>query len=99
MYRAKLKVDRTICWNGVSTGKCTLLTIDRKSNILAYHIAGEMYFSGIGCQSYAPAHIHVAKFNVLTENNDGSLDVEIGQYGDESLLTRETKRTKEIVLC
>jgi predicted phage-related endonuclease len=63
-------------WQGVSTGKTTLVQIDFKLNILVLHIAGHSYWANrVDGQRYAGAEYRLFNFKLLNKMENGEISV------------------------
>ena len=54
--------DGTVTWHGVDAGKTKVLAMNCDKKLIVLHVAGSSYWSGVGGQSYAGAHVNVHEY-------------------------------------
>jgi hypothetical protein len=59
-FRIRINDDGTVHRVGVEAGKTKVLAMD--NGLIALHVAGGTYWSGIGSRSYSPAHIAIHRY-------------------------------------
>lgn len=77
------KRDMTAWWQGVATGKTTVVAINRDKELIALRIAGHnSWTGGFTGQVYSPAHFGVHSFTILSES-DEQMCIQIDElFGD-----------------